>query len=166
MTDIARLRAALRIDEGDKSKPYKDTRALWTICTGRCLETNPLTGAEWKFLLDRGLIKVEISQEGDDYLLDTDLASSLKQCAARFEFWPTLNDARQNALAEMAFNLGIDKLCEFKKMIDAMRQSNWQLAAQEGLNSLWAKQVGERAARLMKLLEFGQFEPTNVQSAG
>ena len=46
MSDLARLLAATRQDEGYRGQPYKDSRGLWTFANGRCLETHPLTGAE------------------------------------------------------------------------------------------------------------------------
>ena len=48
MTDEARLEASVEIDEGFDPVPYLDTEKLWTAGDGLCLETRPLTGAEWK----------------------------------------------------------------------------------------------------------------------
>jgi hypothetical protein len=39
-------------DEEYRATPYRDSRGLRTFATGRCLETTPLTGAQWKELLD------------------------------------------------------------------------------------------------------------------
>jgi lysozyme len=160
VTDIARLRQATRDDEGDKPIPYRDSKGLWTFGTGRCLETHPLTAAEWKFLLDNKLIGVTLTQEGDDYLLDTDLAASIKQCASHFEFWSTLNDARQNALAEMAYQMGIDKLCGFHDTIAAMREGRWNEVEALALDSDWARHDSpKRAKKVAHQLGAGTWPP-------
>jgi lysozyme len=145
------------MEEGDEEKPYLDSRQRWTIATGRCLETNPLTGAEWKLLLDRGWINVEISPQGDDYLLDVGIDAAFKQCAARFEFWERLNDARQNALASMAYQLGIDRLCGFHDTIAAVREGRWGDVEALALDSDWAQQTPKRAKRVARQLATGNW---------
>jgi lysozyme len=165
MTDLSRLRAALRIDEGDKSTPYKDSLQLWTIATGRCLETNPLTGGEFKFLLDRGLLTMSIKPEGDDYLLDIGIAAAIKQCAAHFEFWSKLNDARQNALAEMAYQMGIDHLCGFKEMIRSMREDRWADVEEQALDSAWARETPKRAKQVAHQLASGAWPQPSTTGA-
>jgi lysozyme len=48
----------------------------------------------------------------------------------------------------MCFNLGHPRLSKFKNFIHAMQVSNWELAAEEMMDSKWATQVGDRAKRL------------------
>ena len=38
--------------EGYKAAPYLDTKGRWTVGEGTCLETNPISGHDWKYLLD------------------------------------------------------------------------------------------------------------------
>ena len=52
----------------------------------------------------------------------------------------------------MNFNLGINKLSQFHGMISALEAKNYTLAAQEALNSLWAKQVGDRAKQIAVMI--------------
>ena len=52
----------------------------------------------------------------------------------------------------MAFNLGITKLKKFKLMLSAINAEDYITASEEGLNSKWAKQVYNRAKRLMNRL--------------
>ena len=47
--------------------------------------------------------------------------------------------ARYNALVSMAFNLGRDGLQRFSKMSAAIACNDWEKAASEALNSVWAK---------------------------
>ena len=52
----------------------------------------------------------------------------------------------------MAFNLGITRLKKFKMMFSALNEGNWVEASVQGLDSKWAKQVYNRAHRLMDRL--------------
>jgi lysozyme len=62
----------------------------------------------------------------------------------------------QMALINMNFNLGIHKLEQFVGMINALREKNYTLAAQEALNSLWAKQVHQRATDIALMIREGK----------
>jgi len=53
----------------------------------------------------------------------------------------------------MMFNLGRPRLSKFKNMKKALDSRRWALAALEGRDSLWYRQVGNRAERLMGRLE-------------
>jgi lysozyme len=55
----------------------------------------------------------------------------------------------------MAFNLGIKKLMEFKNTLKAMSEGRYADAADGMRKSLWAKQVGKRAERLIHIMENG-----------
>ena len=52
-------------------------------------------------------------------------------------------------IANMAFNLGITRLKKFQLMLSAINAEDYITASKEGLNSRWAKQVHNRAKRLM-----------------
>jgi lysozyme len=62
----------------------------------------------------------------------------------------------KNALINMNFNLGINKLLGFKKMIAALTAKNYTLASIEALDSLWATQVGDRAKDVAVMLREGK----------
>ncbi|HZR02405.1 MAG TPA: glycoside hydrolase family protein [Burkholderiales bacterium] len=157
MTDDARLAASTSGHEGFEPHPYKDTRNLWTFGKGRCLETNPLSAMEWRHLLDEGLIAVSISEDGATWLMRKGLLEVEEQCAQAFDFWPSLNDARQNAVVEMAYQMGFDKLSGFRKMLAAIRAGDWQTAHDEALDSAWHKQTPVRAEKVAEQLRSGQF---------
>ena len=164
MSDLNRLTAETRADEGYKPKPYKDTRQLWTFGEGRCLETHPLSGAEWKALLDRGLIEVSISVAGADLLERQELAALEVRLAHDYDFWPRLNDARQNALLEMAYQMGVEHEEAFRDMLGAIRTAMvsdtpaaWAIVKADGLDSAWARETPGRANRVLTQLATGVF---------
>ena len=53
----------------------------------------------------------------------------------------------------MMFNMGRTRLSKFKKHNAALNMHDWKLAAIEGRDSKWYKQVTNRAERLMSRLE-------------
>ena len=66
-----------------------------------------------------------------------------------------LSPARQLVLINMAYNLGVEGLYEFKDMWAAIEAGNFDLAAAEMLDSLWAEQVGDRDLDLAKTMREG-----------
>ena len=165
MTDMTRLLVATGSDEGFRAQPYRDTLGLWTIGDGRCVETHALTGAEWKMLLDAGQIQLTLSQDGAATLMREQLSAIEARLAADFrDFWAALNDARQNALIEMAYQMGIEHEEEFHDMLGDIRVAvrlntpgAWGAVKASGMDSLWARQTSTRAARVLTQLETGQF---------
>ena len=57
----------------------------------------------------------------------------------------------------LAFNLGISGLLKFKKMLAALLQLDYSMAASEMLDSKWAEQVGSRADDLAKQMRTGEW---------
>lgn len=123
--------------EGLMLKPYKCPAGKLTIGVGRNLE-------------DRGITKEEAL-----FLLQNDILACRKECYASFTWYGEMDEIRQGVILEMCFNLGISRLKGFKKMLKACELKNYTLASQEMLTSLWARQVGQRAKTLAKIMEKG-----------
>lgn len=66
-----------------------------------------------------------------------------------------LDPVRLRALCNMAFNLGIPRLLDFKNTLGALQAKDWNRAAEGALNSLWATQVGDRAKRIAYMFRTG-----------
>ena len=62
-------------------------------------------------------------------------------------------------IVDMAFNLGVPRLSNFKKMWAAIHENNFEEAAKEMLDSRWARQVGRRAIELARWMRTGVREP-------
>ena len=159
MTDTARLVESVKDHEGFRAEPYVCPAGRWTIGYGHNLEVNGLTGEQCHFLLRQGWLHLTITREGAEYLMGAQLARLERQCETHFDFWHALNDARQNVLVEMAFQLGFDGLRGFRRMLAALRRHDYAGAAREGLDSKWAREDSlARARRLMRQLETGVFQ--------
>ena len=59
----------------------------------------------------------------------------------------------QEILVNMMFNMGRTRLSKFKNFRAALEDQDWACAAVEGRDSLWYRQVTNRAERLMVRLE-------------
>lgn len=127
---INQIISDLERDEGVRLKPYLDTVGKTTIGVGRNLTDNGITAAEARVLLQNDLFRV---------------ANELDRVAP---WWREMSQLRQNALVNMAFNLGLPRLLTFKKMMLALQNGNFETAWAEAMGSKWAAQVGERANRI------------------
>jgi lysozyme len=112
--------------EGFRSHPYFDSVGKLTIGWGRNIEGNG------------------ISKEEADILFENDFDAAVNDLM-RFDWWVMQPKSVQDALVNMRFNLGLHRLLGFTKMIQALQEKNYSKAAQESLDSRWAKQVGDRA---------------------
>jgi lysozyme len=132
-----RLTDELIRDEGLKLRPYRCTAGKLTIGCGRNLDDNGLTEAEAR------------------YLLANDIATVSRELDRVCPWWGEMGPARQRALANMAFNLGVPRLRQFRMMLAALDSGDWEAAASEALDSQWAKQVGARAQRIAEMFRNG-----------
>ena len=137
MSHLDIVRAQLRIDEGVRDKPYRDSVGKLTIGVGRNLD-------------DKGLSPYEIN-----VLLGNDITEAEADAKALFPCFDRLSDNRKAVLVNMSFNLGRSRLSEFKRFIAAVEAGAWEQAAAEALDSRWAEQVGIRAKRLAQQMREG-----------
>ena len=132
------LKEDLIRDEGLRLKPYVDTVGKLTIGIGRNLD-------------DRGITEDEAMM-----LLDNDIEIVRRELIAiTSDLWYLLPDDIHRALLNMAFNLGVPRLMKFKKMWTALKFVDYGKAADEALDSKWARQVGDRAERIATLIRNG-----------
>lgn len=144
--DLARLAGDVRAAEGFSLTAYKDSLGLWTAGYGHLLDQrNDWTGHTFD------------PQTVDEWLI-ADLATALHGAEQLLE-WASLDtSARQNAVAELVFNLGIGHWRGFAHSRMFMTKKNWPQAAAELLDSTWAKQVGpRRSGRIATYIESGEF---------
>jgi lysozyme len=59
-------------------------------------------------------------------------------------------------LCDMAFNIGVSGLMQFRKMLAAIEANDFERAADEMKKSKWARQVPVRAAALERMMRTGQ----------
>ena len=131
------LKDDLILHEGYRSKPYVDTVGKITIGVGFNLDDNGLPS--------------KIIEE----LLDMTMKEAIENAQSFIRNFDDLSDNRKAVLANMAFNLGLNRFRGFKRLRAAVETSQFDLAAMEMLNSHWAKQVGQRATYLADKMKQG-----------
>ena len=122
----------LKRDEGFRAKPYRDSEGLLTIGYGTLIEDG-ITEEEAGILL--GHRANRIWSEGHD----------------AFPWLRRVPEDAQRGLLNMAYNLGIPRLRGFRRMLAALEAGEYGQAADEALDSKWARQVGRRAERIAGL---------------
>lgn len=131
----------LRLDEGERLKPYKCSEGKTTIGVGRNIED------------------VGISYEESEMLLINDIKRVKKELNRHMTIGPiynSLGETRKLAIENMCFNLGIYRLSKFNKMWKALSKHDYDMASIEALDSRWAKQVKGRATRIARVIRHGE----------
>lgn len=96
-----------------------------------------------------------ISERAAKVILDDDIANCIADLDKNLPGWRDHNDARQNVMVEMCFNVGINRLKKFVRMLDALKAKDYQTASDEMLQSAWRTQVGKRAVTLATTMREG-----------
>jgi lysozyme len=138
--DIEKLREELKRDEGCVHAVYLDHLNLKTVGIGHLL-------TEWDEEYDKP-VGTEVSEERVNELFAKDIDVTIDECKVLYEHFDDLPEEAQRIIANMMFNLGRPRLSKFKKMREAVMDANWIEAAIQMEDSLWAKQVPNRAERL------------------
>ena len=138
--DIDKLREELKRDEGCVHSVYLDHLNLKTVGIGHLL-------TEWDEEYDKP-VGTEVSEERVNELFDKDIQTTIDECKVLYDDFDDLPEEAKRIIANMMFNLGRPRLSKFKKMREAVMDANWIEAAIQMEDSLWAKQVPNRAERL------------------
>jgi lysozyme len=130
----------LKRQEGLKLKPYKCTADKLTIGVGRNLED------------------VGISEEEAEMLLQNDIQRATVQIQREFPWTTELDEVRFAALINFTFNVGIGTVGKFVNAMALLKAGSYDMAADEFLNSRWAKQVGQRAIDVTDQIRTGEWK--------
>lgn len=140
--------------EGIERTVYKDTKGIPTIGIGFNLESRH----NKQFLKSIGI-------DINDLLAGKPLTD--KQIKILYNFslktaWKDVNSVIPNfrshpkevrmVLIDMMFNLGKPRFSEFKKMIKAVNNRDYDTAANEMIDSVWYRQVKSRGVNLVQMM--------------
>lgn len=142
MPDISRpkLISDLRRDEGVIPHGYYDSLGYLTIGVGRLIDKRK--GGK-------------LSDDEIDYLLNNDIDRKLVELEAEIPWIFELDEVRQRALANMAFQLGVLGLKGFVTTLGLIKERKFNEAAVQMLKSAWAQQTPNRAKRMAKMIDLG-----------
>ena len=128
----------IKQDEGFRTQVYRCSEGYLTIGYGRNLEANGISKDEAEYMFR------------NDYDRARDLASLLPS-------WSTLTEPRKAVLVNMIFQMGAKGVLKFRLMHKALQAREYDRAADEMLDSKWAKQTPKRAERLARQMRTGKW---------
>lgn len=142
VTFVGPLLETLKRHEGVKAFAYRCSSDKLTIGVGRCIDEDGGIG---------------LSDDEIEYLLMNDIARCDKELEGAYDWYRDLNKPRRDAMINLCFNLGLTRLRGFVKALEAMSRGQYDLAADEFLDSRWADQVGDRAVEVTELIRVGDY---------
>jgi lysozyme len=146
--------------EGLKLQVYQDTLGIDTIGIGRNLEDRGITQEELDDLdiptIDH-VYEYGITEADAVYLATNDVQIVEEELVRAHPCVDRLDSVRQLILMDMAFNMGVPRLCKFYKMWNAIHEEKFDIAAKEMLDSRWANQVKSRSTKLANAMHNGEF---------
>jgi len=139
--NIERLKDQIMINEGVRKKAYKDTLGNWTTGVGHLIKRPD----------EDYLIKKELNDDELNIIFNNDLNQAIDD-ARKFINENSIDEVAFEIVIDMAFNLGYPRLSQFKNFHQALLEKDYIKASDEMLDSLWAKQLPNRAGRLSLLM--------------
>jgi lysozyme len=131
------LREQLIRHEGVILHAYPDHLGFWTIGIGRLIDKRK--GGH-------------ITRAEAEYLLSNDINRVVEELSQRISFWTRLPERKKQALANMAFQLGVNGLMNFRQTLGYLEREDWKGAEQQALKSKWAQQTPTRAREIAAVL--------------
>lgn len=135
------IKKIIEFEEGFRDYPYLCSEGYVTIGYGTKLHK------------DRGLNPKDFPIMVDKEIATKMLEMKVRAVVARIttgiyaDVFMRQPEAVQNVLVSMAYQMGYKGLLKFKNMWKALDSGNYHVAAEEALDSLWAKQTPARAQR-------------------
>ena len=146
--------------EGLRLQVYQDSLGIDTIGIGRNLEDRGITKEELNTMdipnMDV-IYEVGINEVDAVYLANNDVQIVEEELVRAHPCVDKLDSVRQLVLMDMAFNMGVPRLCKFLKMWNAVHNEDFSTAAKEMLDSRWANQVKSRSVKLANAMHNGEF---------
>ena len=144
--NVDRVRKQLEIDEGVVYEIYNDHLGYPTFGIGHLVRETDIE-YDW-------VVGSFVSEKRVQEAFEADLTVACSECSVLYNSdWDQFPEEVQEILVNMMFNLGRPRLTKFKKMNANLKNRNWTAAAIEGRDSLWYRQVSNRAERLMTRME-------------
>lgn len=128
------------VTEGGRHVAYTDHLGYLTIGYGRLIDRQRGGG---------------LTDQEAEYLLMNDIHRVHDSLKSRVSFFSSLTENRKHALINMGFQLGINGVLQFRRMLSAMQRGDFVAAEKEALDSRWARQTPQRARRVAAMIREG-----------
>jgi len=127
-------------EEGFHQIPYVDSKGIPTVGIGHNIAIKQSKEIVWA-------------------LYENDEKKTIEYLDFYLGWWRGLDESRQKALFVMCFQMGIDSLRGFKKMLKALEAGNYRESYKEALDSKWFREDSPgRAKRVAKIFLSGKFK--------
>lgn len=143
-TSTSALECQLKYHEGVENKSYRDSLGYLTGGVGHLLREDE------KAKYPEGS---PIPQSQIDEWYKQDVASATKVAQNQFSCcWNDLSETRKRALIDLSYNLGPNKLAQFKNFKKSMCEKDYAGAAAALKDSKWYGQVGRRGPNIVSMI--------------
>lgn len=144
-------------NEGLRLTVYKCPAGKDTIGYGHNITDNGIPKEVWPEIngwsaTDR-VDNLQITEPIARKLFEIDIRKAENELLGIFPEFDMFSENRKIALIDMMFNLGLGSFRGFTRMISAINLGMWKLAVQEVKNSLYYRQVTNRAKRVIEKLQ-------------
>ncbi len=146
------LKTQLKREENVIAHVYQDSEGFWTIGCGRLVDKRK----------GGGLRPVEM-----EFMLDNDIAEKTRQVDTALPWAKQLNEPRRAVLIGMCFQMGLGReptakkdgtgLLGFVNTLASIRDGHYDHAADQMLQSRWARQTPDRARRMSRQIASGEW---------
>lgn len=135
----------LEFEEGYREHPYYCSENFPTIGIGQRIGPKGADLSWYQFTCSHRTAYAWLSET--IYDLEEDLN--------KFDWFNSLNSDRKTIIISMAYQLGVEGLLKFRKMIAAIENKDWNEVGRQALDSKWAKQTPSRSERHAAVLTHG-----------
>lgn len=146
---IQQASEVLKLHEGFRSNVYRCSSNQRTIGYGTAAKSG----------------QQNISRQEAHKLLVRELEKNYTQLTESIPWWEDLSAGRQIALLNLTYNMGIDKLLQFKKMLRSLESGDYELASKQLLlgsghngKSKYYTQVGKRAEHVSSAIQSSSWD--------
>lgn len=146
----------LKLEEGYREKVYRCSEGYPTIGIGTKIGPKGAPLSNYTFKVSQRVAKAMLDDEVVDIVGRlNNLPWHHSPDESRQMWYHSLDESRQIIIQSMCYQMGVDGVLKFRKMIDALSRGHWDEAATQALDSLWARQTPKRAYRHAEVLRNG-----------
>jgi len=120
-------------EEGFREKPYLDTEGVTTFGHGLTY----------------------ITKEESEKIVQQRVYDIIGKLTIQFNWFYRMTEIRRTVIVSMVYQLGFRGFSNFKKMIKALEEEDYDEASVEMLDSKWARQTPNRAKRQFSMMTEG-----------
>ena len=112
----------------------------------QCTEDHDTIGIGFK------VADLKLSEKVCDLILEEKLNELIPQIERKLSWFRYAQDEVKLVIVNMSYQMGLSGVLKFKRTLIALEMKKWDTAADEMLDSLWARQTSRRANELADLI--------------